>query len=224
MATKVRPISTLHNVLARKRRKFLLHRTRWEIVPSERKVLAGHVEENNNNVVVGEDGVDGNDVWRHDLTSSVDDTQGAIEYGVYYKNTKEIDSVCDYKMDPLGNSGYEFNSDGFVIQSTTNGHYHGDFFLETPPPLISFSTPQQQQQHSVSVLSSSHGPCCVCPCHQYPGTGNIVTQQFNPFGGTLRVICLPPPPPSSSYLSPSPVTPISTSQQQWVVEGDSVPR
>ena len=47
MAMKVKPISTLLNVLGRKRRKYIAQRTRWEVVPSERKVLSEFIENEN---------------------------------------------------------------------------------------------------------------------------------------------------------------------------------
>ena len=44
MATKVKPISTLPNSGGRKRRRVVSHRTRWEVVPSARKILTEDCE------------------------------------------------------------------------------------------------------------------------------------------------------------------------------------
>ena len=201
MAMKVKPISTLLNVLGRKRRKYIAQRTRWEVVPSERKVLSEFIE--NENIVNSDQNVLG----------PVEYMMGEIAFGA---NAENVSSAVG---DDAGIKRQErdvYYDDGFVIKPAYD---HSFVFVNTPDFSPSLETNGHiGMPHLLLNHPPGHGQCCVCPCHQVapsePQTlGPSYCTGYPPVGGTYHIVCLPPP-----ALLPQPPVP-SQNQQGWAGDG-----
>ena len=201
MATKVKPISTLLNVLGRKRRKYVAQRTRWEVVPSERKVLAEFIE--NENV-------------EYPDQNALGPVEYMVEEIIHGANVENVNSSPEDPTMKRQEHNVDHN-DNFEIKPA---YAHGFVFVNAPPELSSsldanghIGRPPLHVNHP-----PVHGQCCMCPCHQVTRgepqiLGPSYCTEYPPVGGTIHVVCLPPP-----ALPPLPPAP-PPQQQGWAWGG-----